>query len=199
MNAVCAVLAAGVSRRLGVPRQLLELSDGLSLVRHAALSAARSQAARSAVVVGAHAREVIQAIQGLLVEVIESEDAAEGMAASIRAATVWASDLSAEALLLCACDQPLLSTSHLDALLDRWQRHRGLVASHYGGQRAVPAVFPASYYSELLALSGDSGAAAILRSSPRITLVDWPEGELDIDAAGDLLSFRRPRSWRPSA
>jgi molybdenum cofactor cytidylyltransferase len=181
-------LAAGASRRLGVPKQLLELADGVSLVRNAAQSACTSQAERSAVVVGAHASEVSESIAGLPVDLVESEDPGEGVAASIRAATAWASSLAAEALLLCVCDQPLLSPSHLDALLYRWRQHRGLVASHYAGERGVPAVFPASYFSELAELSGDTGAAGILRSALRISLVDWPEGELDIDRAGALLT-----------
>jgi CTP:molybdopterin cytidylyltransferase MocA len=91
MRAVCAVLAAGASRRLGVPKQLLELADGVSLVRNAAQSACTSQAERSAVVVGAHASEVSESIAGLPVDLVESEDPGEGVAASIRAAPAWGS------------------------------------------------------------------------------------------------------------
>src|SRR4051812_43066870 len=65
MRTGCAILAAGASRRLGFPKQLVELC-GEPLVRRAVNSALRSGAAATAVVVGAHApavREVLRPVQ----------------------------------------------------------------------------------------------------------------------------------------
>lgn len=190
MNVAAAVLAAGSSRRLGVPKQLLTLADGSSLVRHSAQSVCSSYARHQAVVVGADAERVSRSLEGLPLEVLTSDDAAEGIAASIRAASAWATKQQAEALLLCVCDQPSLNPAHLNTLLDTWSRAGGLVASHYGGKRAVPAVFPANHFAELQALRGDFGAASILRSASRITLIEWPEGELDLDTASDWLRYQ---------
>ena len=190
MNAAIAVLAAGSSRRLGIPKQFLTLADGNSLVRHSAERVCASKARRHAVVVGAFAERVRRHLEGLPLDVLPSQDPAEGIAASIRAAAAWAAKHEAEALLLCVCDQPWLEFGHLNALLDAWTRARGLVASHYGGKSGVPAVFPAGHFGELQELRGDVGAAAILRAARHITLIEWPEGELDLDTASDWLRYR---------
>jgi molybdenum cofactor cytidylyltransferase len=185
MNVVAAMLAAGSSRRLGKPKQLLLLPDGSSLVRRSAERLCTSRARRSAVIVGASATRVVENLVGLSLDIVRSEDYQEGIAASIRAAATWATVHEAAALLLCVCDQLSLDTAHLNTLLAAWSGDHGLVASHYADKRAVPAIFPARYFPELQSLRGDIGAASILQAATHIRLVAWPEGELDIDTPGD--------------
>jgi molybdenum cofactor cytidylyltransferase len=185
LNAVGAVLAAGASRRLGVPKQLLKWREGCSLVRQTAQRLCAARVRRSAVIVGASAAQVVESLAGLDVDVVSSEDYQEGMAASIRAAAAWASQRAAEALLLCVCDQPSLGTPHLDSLLAAWSADGCLSASYYAEKCAVPAVFPARYFAELQRLRGDRGAASILAAASPVALVEWPEGELDVDTPSD--------------
>jgi CTP:molybdopterin cytidylyltransferase MocA len=182
---VAAVLAAGSSSRLGVPKQLLRLPSGACLVRHSTEQALAVCPSACAVVAGKNAKAVEPSLQGLPVTLLPSEDPDEGIAASIRAAAAWADAQHASALLLCVCDQPLLSAQHLTALLETWRKRARPAASLYGGQRAVPAVFPSEYFPSLLALRGDRGAAALLRAAPSVALVPWPEGELDVDTPED--------------
>jgi CTP:molybdopterin cytidylyltransferase MocA len=187
VNVVAAVLAAGSSRRLGAPKQLLPLNGERSLVHHAAAEVLASGAERVAVIVGDHAAAVSRAVAELDVELVRNLDHAEGLASSIRAAVAWARYSRAEALLLSLCDQPRLSRLHLRRLLDQAQaRADRPAASFYAGKPAVPAVFPARYFEDLFTLKGDRGAASLLRSSPALSLVSWPEGELDIDTQADV-------------
>ena len=124
----CAVLAAGASRRLGRPKQLV-LVDGVSLIRHAALAATQARFARVAIVLGANAADVALALEGLDVERVDNPDWAEGMAASVRVAAAWARRHALDALLVAVADQPRLSSLHLDALI---------VASNDGERTAAP-------------------------------------------------------------
>ena len=80
--AVCLLLAAGAARRYGRAKQIEPLADGTALVRHAAL-AALAVCEELRVVVGAHREAVIAALAGLPVTIIEHEDWAQGMGASI--------------------------------------------------------------------------------------------------------------------
>lgn len=195
MSVVAAVLAAGSSRRLGAPKQLLPLGGDRSLVHHAAAEALASGAERVAVIVGAHAAAVSRAVADLDVELVNNLDHAEGLASSIRAAVAWARYSRARALLLSLCDQPRLSRLHLRRLLERARaRDDWPAASFYAGKPAAPAVFPARYFDALFTLKGDQGAASLLRSSPELSLVAWPEGELDVDTRADVELARSRRA-----
>src|SRR5512146_2436409 len=116
MNVACAVLAAGASSRFGTPKQLLPVHGASTLVHWAVECACNSSASRVAVVVGARSREIAASVADLPIEVLEGTEWREGMAASIRTATLWAIDRGAGALMLCACDQPFLTSRHLNAL-----------------------------------------------------------------------------------
>jgi len=61
------------------------------------------------------------------------------------------------------------------------------VASAYAGVHGIPAIFPRSAFPDLLALSGDKGARALLVKPPRpLIVVPFEGGEVDIDEPGDL-------------
>jgi CTP:molybdopterin cytidylyltransferase MocA len=47
-----------------------------------------------------------------------------------------------------------------------------------------------SHFAELGALRGDVGALAILKSARRVTLIAWPQGELDLDTVDDWERYR---------
>ena len=116
------VLAAGASRRLGKPKQLLKVA-GVPLVRHATECAKRATE-RVAVVVGSNAPAVVASLDGLGFEPLYNLFWSEGMASSIRLAASWARRHELEALLLVLCDQPHLRASHLVRLCARVQTLR---------------------------------------------------------------------------
>jgi CTP:molybdopterin cytidylyltransferase MocA len=183
VRVACAVLAAGASRRLGRPKQLL-MHRGQPLVVAAAECACQSQASACAVISGAHAGAVSAALSGLAIELVANPDWSEGVASSIRAATRWAKARSCQALIIALCDQPKLTAQHLDRLIGEYDRCLLPVASYYARKNAVPALFPEASFDDLLALSGDAGASALLNGggSP-VTRVAWPDGEFDVDTA----------------
>ena len=168
-----------------MPKQLLRLPGGTPLLRHSVEQVLGAGPAACAAITGSNATVVAQTLDGLPVHLVQSQAPEEGIAASIRAATVWASEQHADALLLCVCDQPLLTAHHLSTLLEASRRRKRPAASFYAGVHAVPAVFPRAYFPRLRELHGDQGAGALLATTPYVELVDWPEGELDIDTAAD--------------
>lgn len=182
MGVTAIVLAAGASRRFGSSKQLFEF-EGEQLVRRAA-RVARSVAPTIVVipaegsggVEAATCRSIRAALDGLDVRVVENPDAAEGMAASIRAG-VGACDGD---VLITVCDQPGIDGAHLQSLLDS---AAPIAATSYVGTIGVPAFFAAAYREELLALRGDRGAKALFeRHRDRLTTVPLPEGAEDLDS-----------------
>jgi CTP:molybdopterin cytidylyltransferase MocA len=181
---IAAVLAAGASRRLGRPKQLVEI-DGIPLVRRAAL-ACLAVTDTVLVVTGHEAFAVASALAELPVRVVHNDRHEEGMGTSIACAARVAGSMQSASLLLSTCDQVALDAPTLARLVQRHQlrdRERTRVASQYGDVRGVPAIFPPEDLPALSALTGDRGARALLGDA---MLVDWPEGALDLDTPADL-------------
>ncbi len=184
------VLAAGASRRLGQPKQLVVFEAETLLCR--AVRIAREGGADPVLVVLGAISDIILASVPLNDSIVVSNDKwQEGMASSVRAGLRTLDSVFPEApgVLLMTCDQPRLTPEHLRKLCVAFETNRRecIIASHYAGRNGVPAIFPQALFPDLQALQGDQGARAILQSPPcRLISVEFPGGELDIDAPADL-------------
>jgi xanthine/CO dehydrogenase XdhC/CoxF family maturation factor/CTP:molybdopterin cytidylyltransferase MocA len=182
------ILAAGGSRRLGRPKQLVEI-EGQSLVRRAAETALSAGSGSVHVVVGAEIDRVRTALDGLPVELVVNEAWREGVASSIRAAieAIERRDRPVETLTLMLCDQPGVDADVLRRLLDAYRMTRApVVASRYPEGPGVPALFHAELFSALKSLDGDVGARQLIRHLDR-EVVTIPFAVLgDVDTAEDV-------------
>ena len=178
------VLAAGGSRRLGEPKQLVKIG-GETLLERAVGTARAAGCAPVVVVLGAAYVEVL-ARSGLgdAVPVI-NDKWAEGMAGSIRLGvrTLGFVAKDAEGVLLMTCDQPAVTAEHLQRVMMRPE----VKASRYAEHNGVPSYFPKKYFSELMALVGDAGARELLAQA---RFEELAHGELDIDTAEDVARAR---------
>ncbi len=192
------VLAAGGSTRMGQPKQLLTFR-GTSLLRHAAMVALESCCRPVCVVLGNEAERLERELADLPVVVAPNPAWETGMASSIRTGveTVLEANPRAEAVVLTLCDQPLVTPALLDALAHEWRTTgRSLVASGYGGEHGVPALFARAWFGDLVRLTGDVGARTILRAhAAEVALVPFPDAAIDIDSPADYARLRtNPRT-----
>ncbi len=142
----CVLLAAGGSRRLGHPKQLLR-RQSRPLLLHA-IDAARAAApgAPLVVVLGAHRMRlrlvVRRAAPAALV--VSNPHWVEGLASSLQAALERVPH-GTRAILVQLVDQPRVDTRALRRLLVAWRRRPGIpAAARYDNRAGVPAVLPRS-------------------------------------------------------
>jgi molybdenum cofactor cytidylyltransferase len=186
-DVACVLLAAGGSRRLGFPKQLVR-RRGRPLLAHA-IDAVRGAAPHAPliVVLGASALRLRGVIHRAARNVVVVRNArwSDGLATSLNVGLAAVPPRIA-AILVLLVDQPGVDARALRNLLGAWRRHPGeAAAAFYAGRPGVPAVLPRSYWRAIRALDGDAGARALLRSA-RITRVPMPEAELDIDTQADV-------------
>jgi molybdenum cofactor cytidylyltransferase len=182
------VLAAGASRRMGKPKQLLQFR-GTTILRRIVDEALASSLSRVLVVVGAHAPVAAAALTGLSAEIVENVDWAQGQGSSVatgvRALRERAPDTTGVVLLL--SDQPLVTASSIDLLITTHRTTGSLiVASRRGDRLDAPALLSFAFFDELAALRDDACAREILRRNESRALgIDLPGAELDVDTPED--------------
>ncbi|HWG20096.1 MAG TPA: nucleotidyltransferase family protein [Terracidiphilus sp.] len=184
------ILAAGASRRLGRPKQLL-MFGGETLLSRAIRLAQEAGAFPILVVLGANLDTVRDSIHGCDVVLVVNQKWDSGISGSIHAGlhALEESAPGSAGLLILSCDQPRLTSEHLRSLLQEFQARKQLpmVASTYAGIRGIPAVFPRVVFPHLQALEGDRGARKLLMDPPLpLAEVEFAGGEIDIDSSEDL-------------
>jgi molybdenum cofactor cytidylyltransferase len=190
----CVLLAAGGSRRLGRPKQLVRWGFKPLLLH--ALDAARGVpiADEDIVVVlgaGAMSLRALLRRRAPRVNVALSPDWETGLASSLRNGLDAAPRAAAAALVLLV-DQPNVDAGALRRLVAAWRRRATIpAAAYYSGRAGAPAMLPRRMWYLLRALDGDLGARALLRSAAAVTLVGMPEAVLDIDTPADIAQLRR--------
>ena len=189
------LLAAGGSRRLGRPKQLL-VWRGEPLVRHAARAALEAGVDELIAVVGAERDGVAAALEGLALQVVDNPRWSEGMGGSIAAGARAA---SGDALLLLTADQPGVTGDLLARLIDAMRAGHPRVACAYAGVLGVPALFAdPGDLAALRALSGDRGARELLRGSAPVHAVPAEGAADDIDDETDWQRWqeKQARRWQ---
>lgn len=179
--------AAGASSRMRGGDKLMEHVDGRPLLRLVTERAlATGFAVRVALPSIDHPRA--QALAGLGTEVIAVADWADGMSATLKAAVA---QIDTDVMIVLA-DMPNITTAHIVALTAaRDSTPNALIwrTQTPNGKAGHPTLFDRSLLPEFSALSGDQGAAPIIKSHANALCLMQVS---DIDAHLDLDS---PEAW----
>ncbi len=186
------MLAAGSASRMGRPKQLLDWG-GRPLVRAAAEEALAAQLDPLLVVVGAAADEVTAALAGLPVTIVPCPDYAAGQSASLRAG-IAALGQRVDAAIVLLADQPFVTAAIVRRIAEEWRATgAAIVAPVYRGVRGNPVLFARALFPELLGISGDQGARAVIAADPaRVATVHFDDDRplADIDTPEEYARLR---------
>jgi CTP:molybdopterin cytidylyltransferase MocA len=198
-----AILAAGASRRLGQPKQLVNVG-GEPLLQRQCRIAIESGVAPVAVILGSRAEACAAAIKDLQVAIRVNEHWQEGVASSLREAVLAAIEEDAVGLLILHGDQYRITSGDLQAMHAAWSSAGGGKAcrARHADYAGPPVIFPAMCFAELLELTGDEGARRVL--SPLVgtdALIDVPMANAiqDLDLPEQLPGLLAPNDLGLSA
>lgn len=191
------VLAAGLSRRMGEPKLLLDLG-GRPLLAHAVERACRSRCSPVIVVVSeelrAHAGAWLPpAPAGRDVQIVVNENPAAGMSGSLRLG-IAAVPPSALAAIVALGDQPLVPPDAFDRLAQAYMETGApIVMASYGGRPGHPVLFDRTLFPELQTVEGDRGGRDVVaRHRDRVRTVTFHDtlAAADVDTPRDLEAIR---------
>jgi len=189
------VLAAGLSRRMGRAKLLLDWG-GQPVIRRVVEQVAVGGVDELVVILGYGAEAIQDALAGLPVRYVRNPNPEAGQARSI-ACGIDALDPAAEAALIALGDQPTLHPEVIPRILETFRRTRkSIVAPAYRGVQGNPVLFASPVFPELRTLSGDRGARSVVEKDPgRVAVVpfDLPM-PADLDTPEEYEQLRPGRS-----
>ncbi|HEY3769857.1 MAG TPA: NTP transferase domain-containing protein [Candidatus Angelobacter sp.] len=201
------VLAAGMSRRMGTPKQLLRLA-GETILEHTLKNVRASNVSEIVLVLGHAAESVEKEISTERVKIVRNQDYQQGMGTSLRTGLA-AVDASASAALIVLADQPFvrpetinqLIACHQDVNQDVNQEEKPqIVIPAFNGFRGNPVLLDRSVFAELQSLTGDVGCRAIFGNHTeniRKLPVEDIGVLLDIDSQEEYKKFENAEAGKP--
>jgi molybdenum cofactor cytidylyltransferase len=187
-NCAVVIIAAGESKRLGSPKQLL-LLDKDSMLNRLIKMVQKAVDFPIYLVLGANAEKIKAQLPNVSLKIVENTEWQEGMGSSIRIGVQAVIDSANkhDGVLMLVCDQPHLSETTIKDLISlQANKKSAITASFYANIAGTPALFHQSVFSDLLALKGDQGAKRIIQERDQeLAKLQFEMGVLDIDTPED--------------
>lgn len=182
-------MAAGNARRFG-SNKLEENVGGVRIIRRALEAVPRGELVRVVVVSQYAEIEALAAEYGFLA--VHNGDPGAGLSHTVALGLAALADC--DAVLFQVADQPLLRRESVGRLIALWREHPEKIAAvSGGGRRGNPCLFPARFFPELLALTGDCGGSRVIRQhEDELMLLEVDARELaDVDTPQALAEVER--------
>ena len=180
------ILAAGQSRRMGLPKQLL-VYRGKPILRVVVENTIKAPVDEIIVVLGNGAGPAARALEGLEVKLTLNRSYAQGQSTSVRAGLELV-DRQATGVLFVLGDQPLVQVETIRLLVDSFMGRGGIAAPFFNGVRGNPILFERQLLECADEIQGDQGARGIIELNPgRLHRVDVEDAGVlfDIDTWED--------------
>ena len=188
------IIAAGQSKRLGQPKQLLHY-EGKSLINRLVDVVKSAGSFPITIVLGAEAHKVKAQLIEKDLNIVINEGWEEGMGSSIRVGLYdmmhntqhQQSHYEMDGVMILVCDQPFITKESIQSLLKLQQETTlPMAACYYAGVLGTPALFRKDIFPDLLKLSGDMGAKKIINNNVlEVAKLHFEKGVLDIDTIED--------------
>ncbi len=188
------ILGGGRSTRMGPTNKLTSDFNGKPMIAHVADAALASKADGIVLVTGHEKEGVLKALAGRPMSYAHNPDYADGLSTSIKAGIKAAAELDppVDAAVILLGDMPLITADLVNRLIDA--RDPGddkfICVPVVGKKRGNPVLWDASFFNDLLNLTGDIGAKTLIAQNSDLVC------EVPVDDDAPLTDFDTPESLR---
>ncbi len=187
---ICAVvLAAGLSRRMGVQKLLLPFG-GKTVIAHIVDKLLASTVDEVHVVAGHKAESIRAELSGRAVSIVNNPNYESGMLSSVRCGLQSLPE-KCQAVMVVLGDQPSITTGLVDQMLQAFATtDKSILVPLYKGKRGHPILLSLLYRDEILTHYDDVGLRGLLHSHPNDI------HELTVSNASVLCDMDYPEDYR---
>ena len=163
---ICAVvLAAGLSRRMGVQKLLLPFG-GKTVIAHIVDQLLASTVDEVHVVMGHQAERISAELSGRVFSIVNNPNYKSGMLSSVRCGLQNLPE-KCRAVMVALGDQPSITTGLIDQMLQSFATtEKSILVPLYKGKRGHPILFSMLYRDDILTQYDDIGLRGLLHSHP---------------------------------
>ena len=160
------ILAAGASKRIGKPKQLLPYKES-NLLLEKIKQFESVEKVQVFVVLGAYFKEIMPMLRELPVKVVMNENWQEGMGSSLsKGIELIKKKELFDRVLITLSDLPLMESSHYEDMiaLSKNAGKRIIQTTYEQGTAGVPAIFDKSLFRRLSRLTDENSAKILIET-----------------------------------
>ena len=193
MNVGIIILAAGESKRMGFPKQLLPINKKTMLIQLID-EAIDTRIGPITVVIGAHKDKIAPIFENIPINIIDNSHWQTGMASSIKMGLIgtYMMNKDVEGVIIMSSDMPNVTAKYLEKLAELAEENpeKDIFASSYQNTIGIPAYFRRNKFEDLLNLKNDEGAKkVILNAGNSVFKIKSEVIGFDIDTKEDYLNY----------
>lgn len=184
------ILAAGMSKRMGMPKLLLPL-NGEPLISYSISLALKQKLNPIVVIAGQYIKEIEKVIDCDFVTYLYNPDYQSGMASSLKLG-IEAVSSQVEAAMIFLGDQPFVPDQVVHTLLTEYERNKEkgihIVRPRYVGELGHPILFDTRLFEHFTKIEGDEGGRSIIvNHKEQLKIIDFSEclWGMDVDTPED--------------
>jgi molybdenum cofactor cytidylyltransferase len=198
MNIGVVILAAGESKRMGVPKQILPIF-GIPMLKYLVDEVLDTEAHPVTVVVGANKTKIVPLLENIPIGIIDNPDWQKGMGSSIKMGLVGSYLITKgfDGLIFMTSDMPFVNAKVINKLIKTAREfpEKTIVASKYAGTLGIPVLYKKERFEDILDMKPEHGAKQFFNKYPdEIVAVDFDLGVIDLDTKEDYYNFLQSKN-----
>lgn len=198
MNIGVVILAAGESKRMGVPKQILPIF-GVPMLKYLVDEVLDTEAHPVTVVVGANKTKIVPLLENIPIGIIDNSDWQKGMGSSIKMGLVGSYLITKgfDGLIFMTSDMPFVNAEVINKLIKTAREfpHKTIIASKYAGTLGIPVLYKKERFEDILDMKPEHGAKQFFNKYPdEIVTVDFDLGAIDLDTKEDYYNFLQSKN-----